>query len=171
MTQAQNNQVPAYFNLTADGIGFLNRPRVVEGRGKNSSGYFACTIQALRGDADDKSRFDLRVVGGRAKELMAELLEAFPNLLSSDYRKRPTVTVGFRAGDLQPVHFETKAKNDKGEQITVTTPSIDGRLLQFKFIKVGGQVWYSEKDDVQTDAESDAPGQEAHDEAEAAHAA
>lgn len=158
----QTQQVSAYFNLTADGVGYLNRPRTVQAKGKRSSEYFACTIQALHGDADEKSRFDLRIVGGEAKDLFARLLDEFPALLDADYKRRPTVFVGFRAGDITPIAFETNAKDDKGKPIKITTPSIDGRLLKFKFIKVNGEYWYksenSHSDDAaetQTDAHAD----------------
>lgn len=134
MTQSNQN----YFNLTADGIGFLNRPREVQGKRK-SSNYYACTIQASRGDNGEKTRFDLRIVGGQAKELFARLLEEFPQLLSKNYRERPTVVVGFRAGDIQPLKFETNNR-ETGE--VLETLSIDGRLLKFKFIKVDGDMWY-----------------------------
>lgn len=139
---AQFNPTQNYFNLTADGIGFLNRPRVVTC--KKGASYFACTIQASRGDAGDKSRFDLRIVGEHAKALFEKLLQAFPELQSKDYKQRPSVVVGFRAGDIQPVIFETEHRQT-GEK--VTTPSIDGRLLKFKFIKVNGEMWYSEQYD------------------------
>ena len=145
--QVQNQQVPAYFDLTADGVGFMNRPRVVQG--KRGCEYFSCTIQALHGDADEKSRFDVRIVGGKAKELFAKLLEEFPDLLSNDYKRRPNVFVGFRVGDLCPVVFETTSKNDRNESMKINTTSIDARLLKFKFIKVNRQYWYTEKDDAQ----------------------
>lgn len=150
MTQYANQNANAYFNLTADGIGFLNRPRTVQGKHKNSRPYYACTVQASRGDAGDKTRFDLRVVGGRAKELFEKLLQEFPNLQSSDLKQRPTVAVSFRAGDLQPIMFETQNRQT-GERIQ--TLSIDARLLKFKFIKVNGQYWYTEKDDEQAQTE------------------
>ena len=134
MTQSNQN----YFNLTADGIGFLNRPRQVQGKRK-SSPYFACTIQASRGDNGEKTRFDLRIVGGQAKELFARLLEEFPQLQSKNIQERPTVVVGFRAGDIQPLKFE--AINHKTGEVSELL-SIDGRLLKFKFIKVDGNMWY-----------------------------
>ena len=84
MTQSNQN----YFNLTADGIGFLNRPREVQGKRK-SSPYFACTIQASRGDNGEKTRFDLRIVGGQAKELFARLLEEFPAIAIKEYPRTP----------------------------------------------------------------------------------
>lgn len=51
-------QTQTYFNLLADGFGFLNRLREVQP--KRGKAFYACTIQAARGDADDKSRFDVR---------------------------------------------------------------------------------------------------------------
>lgn len=134
MTQSNQN----YFNLTVDGIGFLNRPREVQGKRK-SSNYYACTIQASRGDAGEKTRFDLRIVGDKAKELFARLLEEFPQLQSKNIQERPTVVVGFRAGDIQPLKFE--AINQKTGEVSEIL-SIDGRLLKFKFIKVDGNMWY-----------------------------
>jgi len=148
MTQTNQN----YFNLTADGIGFLNRPREVQGKRK-SSNYYACTIQASRGDDGEKTRFDLRVVGGQAKELFARLLEEFPQLLSKNYRERPTVVVGFRAGDIQPLKFETNNR-ETGE--VLETLSIDGRLLKFHFIKVDGDMWYQSSSEDETQNNSDA---------------
>ena len=148
MTQTNQN----YFNLTADGIGFLNRPREVQGKRK-SSNYYACTIQASRGDDGEKTRFDLRVVGGQAKELFARLLEEFPQLLSKNYRERPTVVVGFRAGDIQPLKFETNNR-ETGE--VLETLSIDGRVLKFKFIKVDGDMWYQSSSEDETQNNSDA---------------
>ena len=153
MSANQTQQVPAYFNLTADGVGYLNRVRIVQSKGKRGSEYFAGTIQALHGDADEKSRFDVRIVGGEAKEIFARMLDEFPALLDKDYKRRPTVFVGFRVSDLKPVCFETSAKNDKGEEIKVTTPSIDARLLKFKFVKVNRELWYKSQDG-QPDAES-----------------
>lgn len=148
MTQSNQN----YFNLTADGIGFLNRPREVQGKRK-SSNYYACTIQASRGDNGEKTRFDLRIVGGQAKELFARLLEEFPQLLSKNYRERPTVVVGFRAGDIQPLKFETNNR-ETGE--VLETLSIDGRLLKFKFIKVDGDMWYQSSSQDETQNNPDA---------------
>ncbi len=148
MTQTNQN----YFNLTADGIGFLNRPREVQGKRK-SSNYYACTIQASRGDNGEKTRFDLRIVGGQAKELFARLLEEFPQLLSKNYRERPNVVCGFRAGDIQPLKFETNNR-ETGE--VLETLSIDGRLLKFKFIKVDGDMWYQSSSQDETQNNSDA---------------
>lgn len=127
----QKSSNSAYFNLTCEGVGFLNRPRIV--KGKKVPEYFAVTISASRGDAGEKTRFDVRVVGSEAKILFQKMLEEFPALLSKDFKKRPTVVVGFRVGDIQPTTFESKG---------AITATIDGRLLKFKFIRVSGELWY-----------------------------
>lgn len=147
MTQATQTQ--NYFNLTSDGIGFLNRPREVKSTKGNP--YFACTISASRGSDGDKSRFDLRVVGGEAKELFSKLLENFPEFLDKDFKNHPKVVVGFRAGDIRPIVFES-TNRQTGEKIA--TPSIDGRLLKFTFIKVNGEFWYKENKENQSNAET-----------------
>lgn len=141
----QNNQtLPTYFNLTCDGIGYLNRPRLVQV--KKGNPYYACTIQALRGE-NEKTRFDVRIIGDEAKKLFADLLENFPELQSNNFKERPPVCIGFSIGDIQAVSFETTYAKT-GE--TVTTHSIDGRLLKFKFIKVNGEIWYRAKNVSQT---------------------
>lgn len=152
MTQATQN---TYFNLTADGIGFMNRPRTV--KAKRGNPYYACTIHASRGDAGDKSRFDVRIVGSEAKELFAKLLQAYPNLQSDDLKQRPTVLLGFRVGDLQAITFETTSR-ETGEKIV--TPTIDCRLLKFKFIKVNGEYWYREQREPSATEAAPAPADE-----------
>lgn len=151
MTQSNQTQ-NQYFNLTADGIGFLNRPRTVTA--KKGHPYYAATIQASRGDSGDKTRFDVRIVGGHAKELFEQLLQEFPNLQATQLKDRPTVIVGFRVGDLQPIKFETEDRKT-GEKIE--TLSIDARLLKFKFIKVNGEFWYRSSQDEQNQADTDNP--------------
>lgn len=161
MTQSNQTQ-NQYFNLTADGIGFLNRPRTVTA--KKGHPYYAATIQASRGDSGDKTRFDVRIVGGHAKELFEQLLQEFPNLQATQLKDRPTVIVGFRVGDLQPIKFETEDRKT-GEKIE--TLSIDAQLLKFKFIKVNGEFWYrsSQDEPSQTDTENTAPAPHSTEEA------
>ena len=80
-------------------------------------------------------------------------MEEFPQLLSKNYRERPTVVVGFRAGDIQPLKFETNNR-ETGE--VLETLSIDGRLLKFHFIKVDGDMWYQSSSEDETQNNSDA---------------
>ena len=138
MNNSSNSSV--YFNLIADGCGFLNRPRVVQSK---SGSYFACTIAANRGDAGETTRFEVRVVGGEAKSLFQKLLDEFPALLDKDFKKRPSVFVSFRIGDIQPMQFEKDGK---------TTLYIDGRILKFKSITVNKEKWFV---DTQSNATAD----------------
>ena len=139
-------QNQTFFNLTVDGCGFLNRPRIVQSKGKNGS-YFSATIQAKRGDAGETTRFEIRVVGGEAKSLFQKLLDEYPALLDKDYKKHPSVFVSFRIGDIQPMSFENK---QTGKPVLY----IDGRLLKFKSITVNKEKWYAENTQATTNAQA-----------------
>ena len=142
----QNN----FNNLVVRGVGYLNRVRLVE-TGKKNQQYLALTIQALRGDSGDKTRFEVRVTGSKAKELVTKLME-LPDILHEDFAKRPTLFAGFNIGDIQPMSFEVKQKS--GE--TTTVHYIDGRLLKFHFINVHGTQWYKAKQTADNGAEETA---------------
>lgn len=128
-----------YYNLTSQGVGFLNRPRTVEvkGKGGKSNQYYAANIQALRGDKEspEKTPFSVRITGTEAKELFAKLLADFPDLLHKNFNKRPKVFCGFSIGDILPASYKRK---DTDEEAL----NIDGRLLKFTFINVDGKSWY-----------------------------
>ena len=142
MSNQQNSQ---YFNLITDGCGWVNRPRIVQTKGKNSS-YFSATIQANRGDAGERTRMEVRIVGGEAKSLFQKLLDEYPALLDEDYKKHPSVFVSFRVGDIQPMSFKTK--DDKNILY------IDGRVLKFNSISVNKQKWFP-KPEQSTEAKAD----------------
>ena len=143
----QNN----FNNLIVKGVGFLHRVRVVSG-GKKSAEYLSMTINALRGDSGDKTRFEVRVTGSEAKSLVTKLLEEFPDISHKDFDKRPTLFAGFNIGDIQPMSFDVKQKN--GE--TTTVPYIDGRLLKFHFINVNKTPWYKANQTADDVAEEEA---------------
>lgn len=152
-TSSVSNTQTQYNNLIVRGTGFLNRPRVVEG--KKCPKYFAASIAANRCDDNEKSLFEVRIVGSEAKSLFEKLLQEFPALLDKDWKKRPTVSCGFSIGDIQAKTYTSK--DDK------EVPYIDGRLLKFTFITVSGEKWYSAKDPA-----SDAPADETQPDAELA---
>ena len=110
MSNQTNQTKSQYFNLTSDGVGFVNRVREVQTKGKKGSSYFACVIQASYGDSGDKCRFDVRVVGSEAKEVFQRLLETYPSLKESEYKKHPTVICphfnGQLSGRLNVSQFE-----------------------------------------------------------------
>ena len=133
MSNQSNSQ---YFNLTADGVGFVNRIRKVQS--KKGDPYFGCTIQASYGDSGDKCRFDVRVVGNEAKEAFQSLVETYPDLLSAEVKKHPTVMISFRLGDLNPKAIEFT----DGDGQSRSFATIDARLLIAKSIKVNGEVFH-----------------------------
>ena len=139
MSNQTNQTKSQYFNLTSDGVGFVNRVREVQTKGKKGSSYFACVIQASYGDSGDKCRFDVRVVGSEAKEVFQRLLETYPSLKESEYKKHPTVSIAFRLGDLNPKVVEFTDKKT-GEDISY--PTIDARLLIVKSMKVNGELFH-----------------------------
>ncbi|MBQ9725830.1 MAG: DUF3577 domain-containing protein [Neisseriaceae bacterium] len=147
----QNN----FNNLIVRGIGFLNRVRVVSG-GKKSAEYLSMTINALRGDSGDKTRFEVRVSGNKAKELVTKLMEEFPDISHEDFAQRPTLFAGFNIGDIQPMSFEAKQKSGK----TTTVHYIDGRLLKFHFINVNKTQWYKANQTADDEAEAADDGAE-----------
>ena len=133
MSNQSNSQ---YFNLTADGVGFVNRIRKVQS--KKGDPYFGCTIQASYGDSGDKCRFDVRVVGNEAKEAFQSLVETYPDLLSAEVKKHPTVIISFRLGDLNPKMIEFTDREGQSRSFA----TIDARLLIAKSIKVNGEVFH-----------------------------
>ena len=133
MSNQSNSQ---YFNLTADGVGFVNRIRKVQS--KKGDPYFGCTIQASYGDSGDKCRFDVRVVGNEAKEAFQSLVETYPELLSAEVKKHPTVIISFRLGDLNPKMIEFTDREGQSRSFA----TIDARLLIAKSIKVNGEVFH-----------------------------
>jgi hypothetical protein len=120
---------PSYFNLFVDGVGYLNRVRTVEPKGKRTETFLACSISALRGstNAAQYTKFDCRVSGKQAKEAV--------ELLEPDVTAEKRVIVGFRIADIYTDLFTYKEGERKG-QPGVT---IKGRLLRLKFAKVDGE--------------------------------
>ena len=126
-----------YFDLHTQGIGYLNRVREV--RPKNGSPFWACDIAALHGSKDNvnHTRFDCRVSGAQAIELVPQ----YQNAVAQDRK----VLIGFRLGDLYPDTFTYS----KGERAGETGISLKARLLYIGFIKIDGETVYS------TETESD----------------
>lgn len=149
-----------YFDLHTQGIGYLNRVREV--RPKNGSPFWACDIAALHGSADNVNytRFDCRVSGAKAIELVQQYQEA----VAQDRK----VLIGFRLGDLYADTFTYS----KGERAGETGVSLKARLLYIGFIKVDGEYVYNAEtgsdNGEETDSQDRGSGSEAAPEPEAA---
>ena len=123
-----SNQVqPAFFDLHVEGVGYLNRVRIV--RPKKGQEFLACTISAMRGAAGqvEYTKFDCRVSGAEAKQMVRKL--------EAEVTAKKSVIVGFKLGDIYPEVFTYEKGERKGQQGV----SVKGRLLKVKFAKVDGQ--------------------------------
>lgn len=122
----RTNEQPKYFDLHTEGLGYLNRIRVVPV--KKGEGYLCCAISALRGSADEPeyTYFDLKVTGTGAKSAIGILRTAVDN--------DEKVLVGFKAGDTYPEVFTYENGPKKGQ----TGVSTKGRLLKLRWARIEG---------------------------------
>jgi hypothetical protein len=121
-----------YFDLYTTGIGYLNRVREVTP--KEGSPFSSVTIAALRGSVDDAqyTRFECRVSGKQAQEIVRQLQPAVEGKLK--------VLIGFTLSDLFAEPFTFKNGDKAGE----TGVSLKARLLRVGWAKVDGQPFNTE---------------------------
>lgn len=136
--QAQSAQ-REYFNLHSSGIGYLNRIRWVDvkGRGRRSEPFLACAISALRGPSDsvEYTYFDVRVSGEEAISLIDNMQETV--------NSGAKVIVNFRIGDIYPHLYERAVKVDGRPTGQMETACLlKGRLLLINSISVNGEKVY-----------------------------
>lgn len=126
MNQAQ--QPVTAFNLIVEGVGYLNRIRLV--KPKKGPAYVACTINAMHGQSDavEYVSIDCIVVG----QIAVQVVE----MLEDEVKAEKKVLIGFRAGDPKPDFYEFQ---DRKTQETVRREGLKGRLLQITWAKVNGQ--------------------------------
>jgi hypothetical protein len=146
--QSAHSGNSTHFDLHINGIGYLNRAREVEvkGRGRSAQPFLAVDVTALRGDANDVqyTRFDCRVSGREAQQVIRQLMPAI--------QAEQKVLVGFRLGDLYAESFQYKS----GEKAGQTGISLKARLLFVAWAKVDGQLVYKAPDKTSA-AESQGP--------------
>ncbi|TDR30233.1 DUF3577 domain-containing protein [Hydromonas duriensis] len=138
MTQTTTAQ---YFDMTTRVVGYFNRLRVVQGKGKKQPEYLALDFSALNGDADapEYRRFNLVVKGTKAKELIQQLIQEFGD--SKDTKIFGSVEIG-------DFHADYWIAN-KGTPEEEIKPVLKGRLLKVHTIKVDGQQYYDAKTESQ----------------------
>ncbi|TLG91341.1 DUF3577 domain-containing protein [Pseudomonas edaphica] len=131
---------PSYFDLHITGLGYLNRIREITP--KKGQPFLACDIAALTGPSTDVDycRFDVRVSGAEAQDLIRRCAEAV-----AAERK---VLIGFRLGDLWADVF-TYAKGKRAGQQGV---SLKARLLFVSWIKIDGVEVYKAEPKVREEA-------------------
>ncbi|WP_085702147.1 STY4534 family ICE replication protein [Pseudomonas sp. B15(2017)] len=123
----------SYFDLHITGVGYLNRIREV--KVKKGQSFLACDIVALNGpiSSPEYRRFDLRVTGEEAKQLVRGCAKALEENMK--------VLVGFRLGDPWLDTF-TYSKGTNAGQLGV---SFKARLLLLNWIKVDGILIFKHK--------------------------
>ena len=121
-----------YFDLYTTGIGYLNRIREVTP--KEGAPFLSVTIAALRGRVDDAqyTRFECRVSGKQAEEIVRQVRPAVEGKLK--------VLVGFTLSDLFAEAFTFKNGDLAGE----TGISLKARLLRVSWAKVDGRAFHTE---------------------------
>lgn len=123
----QESTSDKYFDLHTTGIGYLNRIReVTPQRGQP---FLAVDINALHGHADrvEYTRFDCRVSGRSAQEVLNQLRPA----IEAERR----VLIGFKISDLYAEPF-TYTQGDRQGQTGI---SLKARLLKITWAKVDGE--------------------------------
>ena len=126
-----------HFNLHVNGVGYLNRVRRVETKsaGRKAQPFLACSIAALRGNADqpDYTYFDLRVSGSEAIEMVEQLMV--------DVEQQRKVVVSFRVGDIYPHLYERDVRDQTGRPTGKRESAvlIKGRLLLINSISIDGE--------------------------------
>lgn len=145
-TQAQTTN---HFNLHVSGVGYLNRVRWVETRsaGRRAQPFLACSIAALRGDADkpDYTYFDLKVTGQDAIEMV--------DRLGVDVENGRKVFISFRVGDIYAHCYERDVKDQQGRRTGQREAAalIKGRLLLINSITIDGENVFRRTDDAPAD--------------------
>lgn len=120
-----------YFDLHTHGVGYVNRIREVPV--KRGDSFWACDIAALHGaeDAVEYTRFDCRVSGTEAAQIIKRLHKAG--------QEEKKILIGFKLGDLYPDLFTYKS-GDKAGRAGV---SLKARLLFISWVKVAGDTVYT----------------------------
>ncbi|VFR27569.1 FIG049434: Periplasmic protein TonB, links inner and outer membranes [plant metagenome] len=122
MTNTTSSEKKGFFDIHTDGIGYLQRARMVPVKGgRKADPYLACTIAAQVGPVHDPITryFDVRVAGSEAKDFVRGYLDA-------DKSKRPLVR--FRSSDPWGDAFFRTSEGHEGEPGGI----LKGRLLKIE---------------------------------------
>ena len=129
-----SNNSNAYFDLHTTGFGYLNRVRKVVP--KRGNPFYAVTIACLRGDDNEKTYIDCKVV---CKEAMA-LFEQHQLDKIKFGQGQSTGSLSFVIGDLYLDTFTYPSNH--ASKPGQTGAALKGRLLRVKYLKVNQQVLF-----------------------------
>ena len=137
-TTSNNNQ---YFDLITIGVGFINRPRNINAKGKP----LALTFVASYGDANEKNRvtYELYVRGTDAKETIQKLVDS--------YKDGDKIWAKLELGDTRPELVVDESGNPMKRKDGTFVLINRGNLLKIHFLKKNGEIL------VQTTKQAEAP--------------
>ena len=121
-----------YYDIAIRGVGYLNRPRIVNPKEGNNNEYRAININMLNGHEDNVKyvRFSTTIVGSHAKEV---LTRHWDRLIKADADGQQILAQAVIT-DPRPGSYETK----QGE----VRHYIQGRLVSLSFIRINGEEIY-----------------------------
>lgn len=123
-TQAQNQ----FFDLHLKGLGYINRFREVQPKNKKSKPFCAVTIGFLRGDSDEVEYTYVDTIIRNSK--VCEILKQYQDAINNrDSKVLGVLTVS-------DIYAEVFESNDGPK------PTIKGRLIGMRQLKVNGEVVY-----------------------------
>ena len=146
-----SNSETRYFNLNITGVGYFNNARLVKpGEGaRKFDPFWAVDVVAIHGAQEQtvKTRFDCRVVGKEAIELVRQYCDDI-----NDRDKK--VWASFRLGDLTPETFVYGARSKRQGETGV---SLKSRLLKVSSLTIDGDKVHSATAEVKTMPETAEP--------------
>ena len=121
------NNNTQYFDLHTSAFGFFNRVRkVVPNRGEP---FWSAEFSACRGDAGEKTYFDVNVVG-------KEAIALFEQHLSNFEKGKDKAMASIVISDLRVEQYTYKTGKKAGQPGV----SLKGRVIRIKYLKVNDTV-------------------------------
>ena len=142
-----NKSTNSYVNLTATGLAFINRLRWVQPQ--NGSDYLALTLNSWHGkDGKNTTLFEAIPKGDSVYSILQDLMDQCPEVVEG-YQgdNKITVTCGFTVAGLKPGSYVARDGN--------VVHLISCNLIRIQWIKVNGEYFYREKDQVNAENQGD----------------
>ena len=140
-TTSNNNQ---YFDLITIGVGFINRPRNINAKGKP----LALTFVASYGDANEKNRvtYELYVRGSDAKEIIQKLADS--------HNDSDKIWAKLELGDTRPELVLDDSGNPMKRKDGSFVLINRGNLLKVHFLKKNGDILFQTTKQAEVPTES-----------------
>lgn len=145
-TQA-GNATSDYFDLTVRGVGYLQRARIVAGKGKKTAPMLCVSVNAIHGSKQDISYtyFDCIVRGTKAAELVTQHLEQINAISCNDGKTTHAhkVLANFSLGDPRTEKYMVSGEarfSLKARLLKISRLSIDGVVVYDSSLEAANEV-------------------------------